>query len=320
MRARVQVVVLLLALLFCVAVPRAESQNLGFRFVPPVNNLAVAGSHRVAWESPGIILDPGLTSLTWYYATQPDGQDRKRMVTGVKYDFKQGFRNQWQTNGGFAFDWKVEEDRDQKIWFLKTPRDGGEIIANDPVPANFVMSAMVRPAHLTAPFGMRFRGQPTGEYMELLFSPRDNQFQLSGKGLRPKVWRMPLLRTRNWYWVEVGVRNLTRETETRVRIYDEKRQNIVFSDTYNGRPDPRLLRDGLISLLPYAEYGNIYLDRWETRWLDGSGKELRWDTSQVPNGKYYLIAEIHTGRGTPQMVTSDFQVEVRNPGQAALLK
>lgn len=322
MRARVQVVVLLLALLSCLAAPRVESQNLGFRFVPPVNNLAVAGSHRVTWESPGIILDPGLTSLTWFYASQPDGADRKRMVTGAKYDFKNGFRTEWQANGGFLFDWKVDEDREKKIWFLRTPRGGGEIIANDPVPADFVLSAMVRPTHLAEEFGLRFRGQPGGEFMELRFIPRDNQLQLIGKGLKPAIWRMPPMRLRQWHWVEVGVRNFKREVETRVRIYDETRRNVLFSDSYNGRPDKVLVnnRPGLIALVPFAEYADIYLDRWESRWLDGSARELRWDTSRVPNGKYFLVVELHTGRGAPQTVVSDFQVEVRNPGQAALIQ
>jgi len=320
MRARVQFVVLLLALLLGVAAPRAESQNLGFRFVPPVNNLAVNGSHRVAWESPGILLDPGLTSLTWYYATRPDGQDRKRMVTGVKYDFKNGYRTHWQANGGFLFDWKVEEDQDKKIWFLKTPRDGGEIIANDPVPSDFVMSSLVRPTHVASRFGLRFRGQPTGEYMQLLFAPRDNQIQLTGNGMKPAAWRLPLLRPKQWYWVEVGVRNFKREVETRVRIYDDTRQTVLFTGSYNDRPDKALIKPGLISLLPLADYGDIYLDRWESRWLDGSTKELRWDTSQVPNGSYFLIVEMHTGKGQPRTVTSDFQVEVRNPAAAALIQ
>ena len=36
----------------------------------------------------------------------------------------------------------------------------------------------------------------------------------------------------------------------------------------------------------------LYVDPWEARWADDTHNEFRWDTSQVPDGDYYVLAEL----------------------------
>ncbi len=304
---------MLVAALVLPPLPPVEAQSLGFRFLPPDSRLALAGSYRVRWDSPGILLDQGLTSITWYYATKPDGTDRQRMVTQTKYDFKRGFLGQWQVQGPFQFGWRVDNDGDR--WFLRAPRGGGEAVSSEPYSGDFVMSALVRPMGITNTFGVRLRMQPNGNCLEAL--NERHQLQLASGGRVLRQWQSDI-GPRQWYWMEVGVRTFKQEVETRVRVYDEKRQRVINSCVVHSRPGQALLRGGFLSLLPQADYSDIYVDPWESRWLDGSRKDFRWDTSSVPNGIYHLVAEVTPDKGQPQLVVSDYQVEVRNSGQAAL--
>jgi hypothetical protein len=66
-----------------------------------------------------------------------------------------------------------------------------------------------------------------------------------------------------------------------------------------------------------AHYAEVYVDPWEARWLDDRKNQFVWNTESVPDGDYYLIAELSDGRKAPERIVSDFQVQVRNRAQAA---
>src|SRR5688572_27585512 len=94
-----------------VALP-ARSQDNGFQFLQPLNVRAVGGSYTVRWQDNDNGLDDGrIRFITWYYATQPDGSDKKRMKTFFREDFSQDFRRNWKVLGlGADFSWRPRKD------------------------------------------------------------------------------------------------------------------------------------------------------------------------------------------------------------------
>lgn len=292
----------------------ASAQGVDFRFVRPAALEAPPGSFTFGWECAPIIFDPGLTSITWYYATQPDGSDRKRMTTWFRDDFSKGLFANWQPQGPFAIDWLINSDRDRKErQFLQAPRGGGEAVSNNPVTmGDFVASTLVRPAGLRQQFGLRLRLQPNGNGYQLRVA--DMGVSLIGGGKTIREWRLPAVFSGQWYWCEVGLRTYKREVEARVRVYDEKREKLLLSGHHTHQPDAALLRGGFVSLLPHADYAEVYLDAWDSRWIDSGSKRVRWITTDVTPGRYYLVAELHTDRRRPSLVVSPFQVEIKAAG------
>ena len=68
----------------------------------------------------------------------------------------------------------------------------------------------------------------------------------------------------------------------------------------------------LIRLLSGADFGEVYVDPWEARWLCGPEGKFGWDTTDVPNGRYWIIAEIRTPKGAPRVRVSDYQITVQH--------
>ncbi|HEU4752462.1 MAG TPA: hypothetical protein VFU47_05080, partial [Armatimonadota bacterium] len=77
--------------------------------------------------------------------------------------------------------------------------------------------------------------------------------------------------------------------------------------------DRMLQRRSSVSLTGPAEFAEIYMDPWSARWCDDSDNTVRWNTSVVPDGDYFLVAELSDGR-TITTEVSRYQVQVRNGG------
>jgi hypothetical protein len=121
-----------------------------------------------------------------------------------------------------------------------------------------------------------------------------------------------------WYWYEIGVHKKPRLplVEIRVRVYDDKREHVVVEfDPLYCRIQPGGDK-GFLQLTGPAKFAEVYVDPWWSRWTDDRRNDVIWNTEVVPDGDYYLIAEVNDGK-TVQFITSDYQVQVRNAAQAA---
>ena len=316
---------LLLLLLGLLARP-ADAQLKTFRYFPPVDTLASSGTYVVRWED-GFVgdLHPGcFYSITWYYSTDPSGVDARRITTLFRDDFSGGFRGNWRPEGPFQFDWAVREDRrgrdrggaNGQKRYVSGPRQAGPLVSSEPTDRDVVLSALVRP-HGRNEFSLGLRVQPNGRSYEIQNDNSEVRIVQAGKTLARQ--RLMEVVPRNWYWYEVGVRTRpNRDVELRMRVFDETRERVLVNfDPVLTVDVGQALKSGFISLTGPADFAEVYVDPWSARWADDPRNELRWDTSQVPDGTYYLIAEVADGKGKPRIEVSDYQVQVRNRPQAA---
>jgi hypothetical protein len=301
-----------------VALP-ARSQDHGFQFLQPLNVRAVGGSYTVRWQDNENALDDGsLRFITWYCSTQPDGSDKKRIKTYFREDFSQDFRRNWKVLGlGGNFSWSRRKDLRKERWLLACRDRGvGPAISAEATPQGVVVSTQVQPLDLRADFTLGFRVQQNGQGFELRTNGGKLQFIQGGKVLKEG----PLFEVlgRNWYWYEVGLRTQKSEVEVRVRIFDENHERLLGRLRHVFRPGVRgLLDTGLIALGGPAEFAEVYVDPWAARWADDTRNEFRWDTSDIPDGDYYLVAELADGKNPPVPRVSTFQVQVRNTARAS---
>jgi len=287
---------------------------------PPSPPRAVTGLCTVRWsdQSPGDVDSGCLSSITWYYATRPDGSDRKRLTTVLHDNFTAGFLRNWRAEGPLALDWVVRREPRPYLAGPESAGSGGECPALlvEPTERDVVVSTLVRPRNLEAGFGLAYRVQADGQGYTLRTVGRSVRLMRDGEILAERS--VPSLRAGNWYWYEVGM--LTRkntEVVARVRVFDEERQRVLAEFTHYDRPRPRtLLGPGRLALEGPADFAEVFVDPWQTRWMDDGTNELKWDTTEVSDGDYFIVAEVADGRNAPRLVVSRFQVQVRNGARA----
>lgn len=290
-----------------------------FQIPTPPALRVVGDSYTVRWEDiPQGGIDPGLFSLTWYYTTRRDGADRRRMTTRFRDDFGSGeFRANWKADGPFGYAWTLKEIRRDRNCLVGPP-GAGPIISREAMERDSVLSVLVRPASMVPRFAIGLRVQRGDTHYQLRNNGNSLQLLRSGEVLCEQ--RMPPLRPGEWYWYELGLWNRSkREVVARVRVYDERRERLYASFNYDDRcREPGLNGPGLIALWGPAEFAEVYVDPWEARWADDDANQFRWDTSNVPDGTYYLAAELAdcTLKNRPGLVVSDFQVELRRESMA----
>src|SRR5207244_554208 len=108
-----------------------------------------------------------------------------------------------------------------------------------------------------------------------------------------------------WYWYELGVRNQKRDVEVRAQVLDEKRRVVAaFGSVLDPRPGRACLIGGPIALWGPAEFGDVYADPWEARWVDDPANCFTWKPVDGQTGPYYLVAEVAEPRLQPAVVVS----------------
>ena len=300
------------------AAPSVTAQNRALAFAPPQSTRAVAGRYLVRWTDNALPASvEALRSITWYYSTSPDGTDRKRMVTRGYEDFSNFLAN-WRPQGPLTLDWVTRQDRGRKI--LSCAANIGPAYSTMPVDQDSVISVLVRPRGIRSDFSLGARVQVNGGIRGYEIRNTGDTIQILQSGQLLRRQPVTLLGGNNWYWYEFGLRTRKKtDVEIRVRIFDEKRERILASICLPPiRPaDASLTRPGLVSITGPADFAELYVDPWNTRWVDDDQNEFEWNTAGVPEGKYYLIAEVSDGKNPKYSVVSDYQVEVRNPGRTA---
>ncbi len=299
------------------AVPTA-AQLAPFRFRTPDTTVSAGGAFTVRWTDVGPEdVSESLTSVTWYYATKPDGSDRKRVKTLFREDFSGGLAANWRARGPFAMDWVIRQDPRRERSFLMGSRDSAPLLSQDPIQRDAVVSVLVRPRGIGGKFIIGGRVLSDGGGYEVMSDRNTLAIAESGRVLFQR--RMAELNPNSWYWVEISLRtHKNKDVAVRLRVFDEERKRMLgCMHTLECRPsNPSLLKSGVLSLWGAADFASIYVDPWEARWADDSRNEFRWDTSQVPDGDYYLVAELSDGSGRIQLEVSDYQVQVRNRERA----
>jgi hypothetical protein len=320
MKQRIVVGLIATLLGLCAVGQRSQAQTGTFRFDPPASLVARGGSFTISWfdDDQGIDED-GTRSVTWYYAKNADGSDRKRMITLLRDDVT-GFRSNWRAIGPFALEWTLRRNRDLGREVLYGPRDAGSLISSDVVQRDVVVSALVRPLDLRNNFALGFRVGPDGRGYEL--RSEGNKLLVAQPGGDGALAEKQVfeVRPQSWYWYEVGLRSVRKkDLKIRVRVYDAERKRVLttFDDVVcrPNRRDRDFLEAGMLALTGPADFAELYVDPWKARWCDDSDNRFQWNTADVPDGEYYLIAEICDGR-TITTQRSNYRVRVLNRGSA----
>lgn len=264
-------------------------------------------------------LDEGLRSLTWYYSTRPDGSDRKRLTTLFRDEFGPDFARRWRTEGLANLDWVVRRDGRQ---FLSVP--GGafpsRVISREPLARDVVVSTLARPRDLKTGFALALRVQGNGNGLLLTTTEKGLRFLDGAKEVAS--YSTGKINSNNWYWFEVGLKTRKKEVVLRVRVFDESRSKLIATMNNVFRPDNvGLLSMGGLVLSGPADFAEVYADPWEACWVDACGNALNWNTENVPEGKYYIIAEMADGKKAPTRAVSGFQVEIKkSPALAGMAR
>jgi hypothetical protein len=271
------------------------------------------------------------SAITWYYSPTADGTGKKRIPTRFWDNFSRGFRDNWRPEGQFIFNWIIDQDPVTKEFLLRCVDRPfrSALVLVEPVEEASVVSIRVRPRGPRGQFRVYFRLQDQGPanlnpvLPGLAYAVRQSgskvQLQVSDSKEALGDCDLQNLPPDKWYWYEIGVRTKKkREVEFRVRVYDESHQTVIGSFDRTDRPERvGLLRSGFLALQGNADFGEVYIDPWSTRWMGDRANVLQWNTAGVPAGKYYVIAEISDGKAPARQVVSDFQVEVSGTRQAA---
>jgi hypothetical protein len=262
-------------------------------------------------------LDPGLQSLTWYYATRKDGSDRKRLTTLFRDEFASDFARRWRCEGAVQSDWVVRRDGRQ---FLSVP--GGvrqsSVVSVDMLDRDVVVSTLVRPRDLKNGFSLALRVRPNGS--GYLLTTNEKGLRLTDGAQEIDSKSSSKIDPNTWYWYEVGLRTRKgNEVMVRVRVYDETRSKLLVSLNNFHRPANRDLTDrGAMALVGPADFAEVYVDLWESCWMDACANALNWNAKNVPDGEYYIIAEVADGKKPPFRVVSNFRVEIKNQPLAGM--
>jgi hypothetical protein len=231
-------------------------------------------------------------------------------------DFSNGFARNWRAQGKFGYQWTVKEDPKEHRYYLPGPRNADPVLSIDNPPGNCVVSVLLRP-NSKGTFGIGLRVPGNGKGIELRNNGESVRVYVPGRDEPLIDEPLPNSTPKAWYWHDLGVRTIRRgpDIEIRLRVYDQSRETLLASgaDYVNTLKYPAIPKNGVISLFGPADFAEVYADPWSVRWTDPGGNVLIWDTSQVPDGKYYLFAEAIDDTGKVSLVRSDYQVEVRNP-------
>lgn len=299
----------------------AQSGAQPLRFATALPSRASGSSYVVRWNDLTIdAIDQGcLSSITWYYGPRKELSECRRVTTQFHDDFRNGFRKFWRPVGPFGFAWTVRREGVDGRTFVAGPGGAGPLLSVAPAPRDAVLSVLVRPHPAADEFAVGMRLLPDEAALAQGADPPGYLVRVTRRAIQVRRSGQTILEQPapewapgSWYWLEIGIRNLRRSVELRLRLMDETRRQLLASLCLEDRPRmPALLFGGLIALGSGADYAEVYLDPWQARWIDDPRNEFVWDLSNVPDGEYYLVAEVIDEKNPVRHVFSDFRVQVR---------
>jgi hypothetical protein len=294
-----------------------RAQLNSFEFLAPPSTVPVGRSFTVRWvDVPVDGVHEGSTNITWYYSAQPDGADRKRMTTLFRDDFNGGLIRNWRPDGPFSGDWELGPDPTQRDRRVLRGRGNSPLLSAAPLAdEDFVLSVLVRPAGVGNRHAIGVAIQKNGQGYEVRTEGNGIKVMRDGEVLEQS--RAPRMRPSEWYWYDIGVRRKRKDVELRVRVLDEARRSVMATLDCDDCPSRSFQKGGLVALWGPADFREVFVDSWAARWVDDSRNVVEWDTSEVRDGEYYIVAELLDEKGTPRLAVSDYRVTVRQSSQAA---
>lgn len=296
--------------------PDRRPSRFRFEIQPPADGLQVDRHATIAWKSKvrPDALDVQFGTLTWFYATDPQGADRKRMVSNFHLRFDDRFGDHWIPVNALRTDWAIEPDPARVLRNVLRGRTNGDpLVSVEQWEDPFVVSVKLRPRPGASDFGVGVRASRN---RGSLYALRGTAELFNPEVPQPlKEAALPAVDQEKWYWYEIGVTTQKQDVVVRGRIWDgEHRQALIPTLCYREVAGMGNCPDGKrIALLGGADFSEIYVDPWQARWPGGQAKpSFEWDTSTVPDGDYYVIAVWDLEhRGSVQQV-SDFKISVRH--------
>lgn len=295
---------------------------LAFHLVTPADTRADNGVFTVRWEDVRADdITPGIRNITWFWERRSDGA-RGRMNSLFHDDFARGFRQNWQPESNLQFEWDLRrspQDPD-KGNLLYGGGDAGPSLSMHTLQADSVVSVLARPDGLTNQLRIGIRVQKDGRGIYLRHV-KDNRAQVEVGGFTCRTVRLPMMRPGSWYWYELGARTLRGEVNVRVRLLNEDRTELLgqeeFEVAHGARGAVRSVRgQGRVLLQGPAYFAEVYVDPWSARWVDDRLNSFSWNTENLPDGAYRIVAELADQRGGVQRVTSTYEVQVSNSRRA----
>jgi hypothetical protein len=268
---------------------------------PAKPGLTSDGQITVTWTDS----NSGDAIITWYYAEDAKGKNRQRVVTLFHDDFEDGATDRWQPRVNSR--WRIVRDlknpknlvvhcETSNEYLGTTRRDFGDV----------VVSARIFGSN----GGMAVRYSPEGEPPS--YRLRDN-LRLWKRDGNTGISAGSYPAQSEWVTYEIAARNLPDGSVALegwvVSANGELLARISGVDQgQNGRP--KNTEPAGIALHD-SYFDDVYVDPITARFVQDSENRFVWDTSRVPNGRYYLIAELRDGKKTSTAV-STHPVEIRH--------
>src|SRR5262249_49726379 len=263
--------------------------------LPPTQGLAADQQAVIRWanhDDPDGLDRDWIPSVTWYYTTRSDGADRHRIVPAFHDRFENGFSDNWIPVNDVRQDWDLLPEGGRGRRVLRSRVNGDPLVSLDHWANNFVFSARLRPRQGAQRFGIAVRAnRDSGAAYVLrgdaeLLNPQDPQLD------RQK--QVGGVAAGAWFWYELGVRNRKEEVELRGRIWDGNHEHVLDPGLYGRDCTTKTAcpQGKRVALLPGADYSEVYVDPWEARWLSAPQGQFEWDTRNVPEGDYYVMAVV----------------------------
>lgn len=302
-----------IALVFCLAVLATTGwSDVNFAITSPAKPGHTAEQQfTVTWTDS----DSGDAIIRWFYAEDVKGKNRQRMVTLFHDDFEDGATKRWQPRVNSH--WRIVGDlknpknlvvhcETSNEYLGTTRRDFGDV----------VVSARMFGAN----GGIAVRYSPEGE---------PPSYRLRGN---LRLWKRPGntgIATTNypaesdWRTYEVGARNLSDGSVSLDGWVFSAGGKLLARATgidsgQNG--EPKNIKPAGIAL--HDDYfDDVYVDPVSARFVKDKENRFAWNTSRVPDGQYYLLAEVWDGaKVTTAVSRHPIQVNHATPAKRVAAK
>ncbi|MBD3180683.1 hypothetical protein GF312_00220 [Candidatus Poribacteria bacterium] len=268
---------------------------------PEIQNINVDKNYTIKWRDS----NSGDAIITWYYAEDNKGRNRKRIVTMFHDDFQNGATDKW-------------EPRVNSYWFITTdPENSDNLVVR--CETNNEYLGTVRRDFGDVVVSARMFGNSGG--ISVRYSPQGEppSYRLRGN---LRLWKRngntvikqsSYERKGDWHTYEEAAWNLpdgsvaldgwviNKDGRMVARLKGvDKGQN---GQPINSKPGGVALHDDM--------FDDVYVDPVSARFVSDKKNQLDWDTSIVVSGRYYIIAEVREDEKT-YLVSSRHPIQIRH--------
>ena len=283
----VQLFIILIPFTFCF-INKGWSETKLVINSPSKSGIKVDNEFVIKWSDN----DSGDGIITWFYTEDAKGKNPKRITTLFHDDFENGATGNWEPRPNSR--WIIARDPDNPENLIVKCQTGNEYLGT--VRKDFsdvVVSARV----WTPESAIAVRYSPEGE---------TSSYRLRRMNQKLYIWKRPgnmgiseldYPNTEKWVTYELAVHNLENGSiALEGWIISEKGELLMrITGVDEGQnQSPKNAKPAGIALHS-GDFDDVYVDPISARFIRDKTNSLIWDTSNVPNGLYYIMAEIREG-------------------------